>query len=440
MRPLTEITIEQYKSFSGKATLPFSTLTVLIGANASGKSNALEALRFLSWLAEGQKLSDIRYLIQQGQSVVRGDVSQLATRGKGSFSLGIKLFWEALHVSLEIGLQYRKDDDSLHICKEELKGRGYLLYEVISVSEGHNSEVKVEYNTFSRGKNKKHVICSDQLAIFKQIPTKIEPRHAKSKVVMTNIPMLIEFALLSIHFLDPAPAEMRGYANMRDKQLLPNGKNISAILYNLWQEGEESRAHLLKFIKSLPEQDISNITFIETPRSEVMVQLVETFGETEQHYDAALLSDGTLRVLAIAGMLMSAPEGSLVVIEECDNGIHPHRVRQLLQQMYDIAQRRNIRILITSHNPVLLDALPTPSIKDVVFCYRSPQDGSSKLVRLPDVADYPELMAQGSIGQLMTTGALERFVKFHPSSEEKKQKALAWLHDFKTQMANTDEQ
>ena len=78
MRPLTEITIEQYKSFSGKATLPFSTLTVLIGANASGKSNALEALRFLSWLAEGQKLSDIRYLIQQGQSVVRGDVSQLA--------------------------------------------------------------------------------------------------------------------------------------------------------------------------------------------------------------------------------------------------------------------------------------------------------------------------------------------------------------------------
>ena len=54
-----------------------------------------------------------------------------------------------------------------------------------------------------------------------------------------------------------------------------------------------------------------------------MIELTETFGGTETVFDATLLSDGTLRVLAIAAAVLSAPEGSLVVIEEVDNGVHP---------------------------------------------------------------------------------------------------------------------
>ena len=46
---------------------------------------------------------------------------------------------------------------------------------------------------------------------------------------------------------------------------------------------------------------------------------VETFGGKPTAYDASLLSDGTLRVLAIAAAMLSAPEGSLVVIEQIDN-------------------------------------------------------------------------------------------------------------------------
>ena len=51
-----------------------------------------------------------------------------------------------------------------------------------------------------------------------------------------------------------------------------------------------------------------------------MVKLTETFGGSATEYDATLLSDGTLRVLAIAAAVLSAPEGSIVVIEEIDNG------------------------------------------------------------------------------------------------------------------------
>lgn len=52
---LTSFSLRDFKSFR-EASLPLGPLTVLIGANAAGKSNAIEALRLLSWLAQGQKL------------------------------------------------------------------------------------------------------------------------------------------------------------------------------------------------------------------------------------------------------------------------------------------------------------------------------------------------------------------------------------------------
>jgi predicted ATPase len=113
--------------------------------------------------------------------------------------------------------------------------------------------------------------------------------------------------------------------------------------------------------------------FLTGPRGKVMVQLQESFGATERYCEAALLSDGTLRVLAIAAAMLSATEGSLVVIEAIDNGVHPSRAEHLLTSIRAIAERRNLRVLLSTHNPALMDALPDAALGDVVFCYRDPQ-------------------------------------------------------------------
>ena len=67
---LANFTFKDCKSFR-EARLPLGPLTVLIGANAAGKSNAIEALRLLSWLAQGQKLSSIQYAVNSADRVVR---------------------------------------------------------------------------------------------------------------------------------------------------------------------------------------------------------------------------------------------------------------------------------------------------------------------------------------------------------------------------------
>ena len=210
---------------------------------------------------------------------------------------------------------------------------------------------------------------------------------------------------------------MRSYGSEADPELC--GGNLSGVLFDLCERGEKES--LLDFVRELPEQNIHDID--HTPRGEVMVRLKDA----KRACDAVLLSDGTLRVLAIAAVMLSAKARSLVVIEEIDNGVHPSRARSLLQKISTIAIERDLRVLISTHNPALLDALPDEAIPDVTFCYRSPQDGSSCLLRLRDMPDYPDLVAQGPIGALMTAGIIDRFAKNQRDEEERIAESLDWL-------------
>lgn len=433
---LTTFTLKDFKSFR-KARMPLGPLTVLIGANAAGKSNAIEALRLLSWLAQGQKLSSIQYVVNSVDRVVRGRIVDLCRRGQAEFSLGCvtdRPQWNRLDVKL--GLR----DGELHIVGETIDdpAQKLPLYTMDQPSTGVSTDAGVAYNNFAQGGNKPHVTVSDQMAVFVQFdsPTGFESRHKKAQDIIPQVARHYQTLLANILFLDPVPARMRDYSFTSDsKRLLGDGSNLSSVLHRLWGNENESsqqppatqRDSILAFIQSLPEQNISGLDFLSGPRGEVMLQLKETFGGSPTAYDASLLSDGTLRVLAIAAAMLSATQGSLVVIEEIDNGVHPSRARHLLDSIRTIAERRGLRVLLSTHNPAMLDALPDAAVPDVVFCYREFGSGLSQLVRMQDIPDVPELLVQGSLGHLMTSGALERFVKTHAGPEERKQKAKQWL-------------
>lgn len=439
---IQSFTIENFKSYK-KAELKLAPLTVMVGANASGKSNALEAIRFLSWMAQGQKLSALQFEINQNNAAIRGQLWNIFYRGKKEFTLGCSMYDKALPYvwDLKISFDLRQGKE-LHIARESMYlDSAEMLYETTRPTEDLATDISVAWNNFARGGKKPHVKCSDQLGIFTQMSSegKINPTYKRSKTLISQRAKYTEALLSRILFLDPSPQSMRGYSFTTDVILQGNGSNISAVLFNLvnqienkhiGQEGSQ-KLEILNFIKSLPEQDISDIGFLEGPRGEVMVTLTETFGSENRRMDAGVLSDGTLRVLAIAAALLSAPEHSIVIIEEIDNGVHPSRAKQLLNQINKIALQRRLRIILSTHNPALMDALPDEVIPDVVFCYRDKVDGSSKLVSLKDVPDYPELISQGSLGDLVTEGALSNFVKNYEGPEAKKAKALKWLESIK---------
>ncbi|MEC4853804.1 MAG: AAA family ATPase, partial [Jaaginema sp. PMC 1079.18] len=78
---LKKLILKNWKSFR-YAELPIDSLTVLIGANASGKSNAIEALDFLRRTSLGENFNSI---LQQ----IRRNPNYLAWNNRKYFSLGV---------------------------------------------------------------------------------------------------------------------------------------------------------------------------------------------------------------------------------------------------------------------------------------------------------------------------------------------------------------
>ncbi len=418
--------------------MPLATLTFFIGPNASGKSNALEAIRLLSWMAKGSRLDDIERSIQGSDSLLRGRPVNLFLDSKSSFEVGCRIQgnlqgnlenWNTLSVSISL------IDDHLIITDESVStdSEPIPLYSVDSLPNPLTDEIRVAYNNFKRGRNKPHIPCSNRQAIFYQLgtPARFEKSDEKSQKVIPAAAKRFRHALREIVFLDPQPALMRGYSFAKDNEMKENGSNLSSVLYNICEGDGPLKKDLLDFVRSLPEQDIKDINFIVTDRNDVMVVLKESFGNKDTMMDAPVLSDGTLRVLATGATLLSASPGSLVIIEEIDNGVHPSRAELLIKQIIKIGKKRKLNVLLTSHNPALLDALPDESLGDVLCCYRDPELGDSRIVRLGDLDRFPELMAQGSLGQLVTRQILDRFLKDKTTPEERKQAALSWLEELK---------
>ena len=434
---LTSFTLENFKSFREPATLPLAPLTMLAGANASGKSNLVEALRLFSCVVENDLLFVLSEALLDRDEFIRGNMNDWTSKAGESISFSCRTThreWNKYSITLgrDSGLYFVSDEC---LCQSD---SSIVLFET-SGEKFFGSSQNARFNkvVYPGSESDKVIyVNSNSLALLAQNRIHIEKNDMieNEELVASEVANLYVQWISNMMFLYVNPIKMRTYSSQEEKILNRDGSNLSGVLHNLCQDSG-IRRKLLDLIRSIPEQDIQDIDFIRTPRNEAMVKLTESFGGSERKFDASLLSDGTLRVLATAAAVLSAKEGSLVVIEEIDNGIHPSRAGALLQQLDEIAKERNLRLLLTAHNPALLDALPEDAVPAVVFCFRHPETGASELTRLSDLTDYSGLVARGGIGSLMTQGIVDRFVKNPRTPEEKKKQALAWLEALKAETA-----
>ena len=166
---------------------------------------------------------------------------------------------------------------------------------------------------------------------------------------------------------------------------------------------------------NMPERGLQEFGFTRTDLGEVMLSLVENDGSRMPIW---LLSEGTQRILLIAAALMSAPEGSLLVMEEIDTGIHSSGVAHVVQEFYRVAKERKIQILATTHNTEMLNAIPKNEVGNIVICYRDRGNQSSKLMRFGDMPEFVELMMRGKLGDLMVSEEIGKCLS-EPYSDEK---------------------
>jgi predicted ATPase len=205
---------------------------------------------------------------------------------------------------------------------------------------------------------------------------------------------------------------MRDYVPF-SSYLLENASNLAGMIAALPDDKRlKIENQLTLYLSKLPEGEITRVWTepVGKFQRDAMLYCEEKWGKTCQPIiiDTRGMSDGTLRFLAILTALLTRPEGSLIVIEEVDNGLHPSRATLLLQTIQEIGANRSIDLLITTHNPALMDELGAEMIPFIQVVHRDTLDGSSKITLLEDIKTLPKLLARGSVGELSTRGVIEK--------------------------------
>lgn len=404
---LKQIILENWKSYRN-AVLPIDPLTVLIGTNASGKSNALDALEFLNRTTLDKKIANA-LTIDSAFPGIRGGIEWATWKPQTQFTL------KAL-VQGENGTI-----DYLYTITVETKPRVHLFAE---------SLVRIKKNSLTSNNTQVHLFktnepLSDTIRVqfykdnkpdFQLLTHCFYPCLTIAAAIDTNKEVIegakvVLHSLQNIFILNPIPSMMRSYSPLSDS-LESDASNIAGVVAALPDERKaEVESTLSTYVKHLPERDIQRVWAEPVGRfkTDAMLYCEELWkpGETTE-IDARGMSDGTLRFLAILTALLTRPEGSQLVIEEVDNGLHPSRADLLLRMLREIGEKRKIDILVTTHNPALLDALGPEMVPFVVVAHRDTETGESKLTLLEDIENLPKLMASGPLGKLATKGAIER--------------------------------
>ena len=409
-----ELKLTNWKSFED-ATLYIDPLTVLIGSNASGKSNCLDALLFLNRVSQGITIF----------SSIAGDVNLPALRGgmewvsrkpEKQFQLLVSISSDNEKQDYHYSLTVQVNGTKAEVFSAELTLLTYgsrrkapkekILFQT-GQDEFNSPGIPSYFSTGTQGRGKKYDLNRTTIIL-----SQVETLNVKKEVVEGARRVLSQ--LQRIFVFDPIPSHMRDYTPLSEK-LLADGSNIAGVLAGL--EPERRRVveeTLTNFLKDLPERDIKRIWTepVGKFKTDAMLYCEEGWENQPTHeVDARGMSDGTLRYLAIVTALMTRESESLLVIEEVDNGLHPSRAHFLVNMLKTLGKERNIDVLVTTHNPALLDAAGLSMLPFIVVAHRDDRTGFSRLTQLEDIDQLPKLIASGSLGNMSSRGSIESALK-----------------------------
>jgi predicted ATPase len=411
---LKELKLHQWKSFD-KARLYIDPLTILIGTNASGKSNTLDALLFLQRVASGV---GIFQAINGDVNLppIRGGMEWVCRKPSRDFTLELILGGESENQDYRYEVNVQVNGAKAEVAHEELTLLKYgprsqraketrLFY--TQPQEGNTPGIPAYFSTGTKGPgkridvNRSHIVLvqADALSLRKEVQEGV-------KKVLGQLQQIFVF--------DPIPSHMRNFSPFSER-LQADGANIAGVLAALdTSRKAEVENTLTEYLKALPERDIQRIWTepVGKFQTDAMLYCEEGWSGTVSHtVDARGMSDGTLRYLAIVTAMLTRQPGSLLVIEEVDNGLHPSRAHVLVEMLRTLGKQRGIDVIVTTHNPALLDAAGAKMVPFITVTHRDDATGASLLTQLEDVQQLPKLMASGSLGRLSSEGRIETALK-----------------------------
>ena len=306
---ITSIRLVNFKNFADE-TLRVGPFTVIVGANASGKSNIRDAFRFLHGIGRNYTLAEIiGGKSRSDWEPIRGAANEIIRFGQERFSIEVEMkleveigHYEKAHYMIEVGLDKRKPGE-FQIKKEKLKVESETIY--TAHSDGKKLRVR---GAWDREQNE--ILLESNQAVLMQLIEHFRVKAVSQEVSFELISKIanVDFILFKMRFLELSPDRMREPSLPGMDVLGDFGENLPTVLEEICADPKRQEI-LTSWVHELTPMDVQRFEFPRDPSGRVHLMLCEGNGRKVSAYSA---SDGTLRFLAmLAALLGENPDGSV---------------------------------------------------------------------------------------------------------------------------------
>ena len=400
---ITSLRLVDFKNFADE-TLPVGPFTVIVGANASGKSNIRDAFRFLHGIGRGYTLAEIvggRYGPggQQEWEPIRGATTAIAGFGHPGIILQVELLKDVRY-SIQVTVEPPGPDKTgeFRVNKEELAEGSEPVFRLHGRPDDEGALWMA--NTDARIR-----VQRNQPAL-----TQIHERERVAPAAWECVTRVMD-ALASMRFLDLSPDRMRQSAFSSQTVLGDRGENLPSVLQAICADPQRKRI-LIDWIDELSPAGVKDLEFRNSPfRDRVELGIRERDGLV---ISADSASDGTLRLLGVLGALLGMNPAGLYFFEEIENGIHPARLWLLIDLIEKWTVRADIQVVTTTHSPTLLCGANDQTFEHTSVVWRGENTARAPAIIRP-VADLPDartLRRSQGLDRLHHSGWMETALAF----------------------------
>ena len=330
---LLRLKAKNYRSLRD-VSIDLEDFNVFIGANASGKSTILDALRFLHEAVHARDF--------EGAVFSRGGILNLAWKGE-----------EAHQIDLAVTL--RDDEDRIE-WSVQITRQGFQFHVAERVKRSQPQSPPSELLEADRGAGWWWSSNTNEQVEMKQPVTACALAAASADA---NFPAReVANYIRRWGFFDPNPFLLRrDWSSLESSRFDHYGRNLAETLHALAPDVRERIRSATHDIVGLP-------TEIDTRETEDRFYFVQEEEDLEFPVHQMGVSSGTLRMLALMTALHGEPGANLMGIEEPENYVHPSALSSFVDYLRDARER--VRFMVTTHSPLLLDLLDEPEAVCVV--------------------------------------------------------------------------
>jgi len=376
---IRRVRVDGYKSLR-EVDLPLKPLTVIIGPNAAGKSNLFDALRLLSRIVTSRSLQDA-FADHRGDPLEAFDYSEggiAALLGKERAQFTIEVDVELNKSTIEraerlIQVHYSPSGQDNRKSKPRKIVKQFLRYRIsveISPKTGVLRVVDERLEALKQSRDGQLSPDEGRLPFLERVGERLRLRMegqarpmeydiglnyaiVSQPVYPPHYPHLIAFreevSQWQFYYLEPRL--MREESPVKEvHQLQPFGGDLAAFYYTLKRKNPDQFENIQRSLRSL----IPTLESVDAELTEEgKVRLKVREGGVE--FSAKVVSEGTLRVLALMAILSPTNPATVVGLEEPENGVHPRRLKLIADLLRNASERR--QIIVNTHSPILPDYL-----------------------------------------------------------------------------------